>query len=156
MFRTILRLSIAVLLMFGFVAAAAQASPYPHSHKLTLRVLADLSTFDIVPGSALGGTPFAVTGMICEETAMGGPCTPIGDFQCWGWLLASGDAVVSQEYHLFDRGKIQVQGLEDEGKRAVVGGTKAFKNVRGQATAVNLAPFPPEFTINFRLIGSGR
>ena len=147
MFRRILGLCIAVLLMFGFVASEAQAS-----ETFTLRVLADLSTFDVTPGAAGGGVPFYVTGTICEETTIGDPsCTSIGDFFCWGWIPPVGAPVVSQEYHLFGRGKIQTQGLEDEGPRAVVGGTGDFSEVSGEATSVDLSAFPPEFTITFDL-----
>ena len=146
MFGKTLGLSIAVLLMIGFIASEAQAS-----ETFTLRVLADFSSFDVTPGAAGGGVPFYVAGAICADTTIGDPCAPIGDFHCWGWIPPSGVGLVSQEYHLFGRGKIQTQGLEDEGPRAVVGGTGDFSEVSGEATSVDLSPFPPEFTITFDL-----
>ena len=50
-------------------------------------------------------------------------------------------------------GKIQTQGVQDEGPRAVVGGTGEFRNVRGEATGADLSEFP-FFTITFKLIGA--
>ncbi len=62
--------------------------------------------------------------------------------------------VVCQEYDLTDRGKIQVQGVEDDGPRAVTGGTGEFINVRGEMTGSNLSTAFPNFTVTFRLIGA--
>ena len=63
---------------------------------------------------------------------------------------------MSQEYNLFDRGKIQVQGIEDEGPRAVTGGTGDFSNVRGEATGFDLSEFGDtgEFIATFKLKGA--
>jgi hypothetical protein len=65
---------------------------------------------------------------------------------------------VSQEFDIDGRGKIQVQGVEDDGPRAVVGGTGEFRNVRGEATGFDLSEFQSgtfagEFIVNFELIG---
>ena len=78
----------------------------------------------------------------------------MGSFHCWGFFFEPEGAigVVSQEYSLNDRGKIQVQGVEDEGPRAVTGGTGDFRNTRGQMTGADLASFP-DFTVTFDLIG---
>ncbi len=142
---------VGVVLLGGFVASEAQA------RELELRVLADLTTFDTTAPAALGGAAFYVTGDICEDTTPGGACVmPIGEFHCWGWLVGPDQvvAIVSQEYHIFGRGKIQTQGLEDEGPRAVVGGTGYFRNVRGEATGTDFSNFPPEFNITFKLKGA--
>ncbi len=65
-------------------------------------------------------------------------------------------AVVSQEYDLDGRGKIQVQGVEDEGPRAVTGGTGDFRNVRGEATGFDLSDLLAggEFIATFKLTGA--
>ena len=94
---------------------------------LTLRVNTDgFIDFDstIAGTTALGVAAFYVGGDICKELDLGDDCTPIGKFHCWGWLIGPDQAVgpVSQEYNLFERGKILVQGIEAEGPRAVVGG----------------------------------
>ena len=59
--------------------------------------------------------------------------------------------------HLFGRGKIQVQGIEDGSPRAITGGTGEFVNVRGEMTEPtdNGAIFRPEFTVTFKLLGAG-
>ena len=64
---------------------------------------------------------------------------------------------MSQEYDLDGRGKILVQGIEDTGPRAVVGGTGDFTNVRGEATGFDfsdLAGGGNEFTGTFKLKGA--
>ena len=123
---------------------------------LVLRVQNDFSTFDFQAGAGPGG-PFYIRSPICEDTELGGSCVdPIGVFHCWGWLpLGPGGApgLVSQEFELFGRGKIQTQGREDGGPRAVVGGTGEFKNVRGEATGIDVTNFPAEFIATFKLIG---
>jgi hypothetical protein len=103
------------------------------------------------------GFPFYVSGDICKERTLLAPCTPIGLFHCWGWDTGTGFAVVAQEFDLFGHGKIQVQGVEDEGPRAVTGGTGKFRNVRGQATEFDFSKFldtgDGEFLATFQLIG---
>ena len=129
--------------------------------EMELRVKLDLSTFDVAVGTfvAVGGA-FYVAGDICEELDALGPCTPIGSFHCWGWLFDTSDpassAVVSQEFNLDGRGKIQVQGVEDGGPRAVVGGTGDFKKVRGEATGFDFSNFVSdgEFSGTFKLQGA--
>lgn len=134
------------------LGVAAQA----HARALQVRVLVDPSgTFDSVPGVI--GISFYVAGDICAE--LNGPdCTPIGRFHCWGWQTDPGSpdnvVVVSQEFNFFDHGKLQFQGVEDTGPRAVTGGTGAFRNVRGEATGFDFAL--PEFTTTFRLHGARR
>ena len=147
---------VGTMLLVGGVSVA-QAQRTSLSHPINkLRVVADLSTFDVAPAGPGGGTPFYVTGAICQDPTAGNPCHRIGDFHCWGWIPPSGVGLVSQEFHLFGRGKIQTQGLEDGGPRAVVGGTGEFRNVRGEATGVDLSGFPPEFIAVFELQGADK
>ena len=116
--------------------------------KLELRVEADLDTFDMVTRKANAGGPFYVGGTIFDPDTG----DQIGSFHCWGWILKDGTlAVVTQEYDLDGRGKIIVVGVEDEGPRAIVGGTGNFKFARGQATEVDFTNFPPEFSITLRV-----
>ena len=108
------------------------------------------------------GGAFYVAGDICEELDALGPCTSKGSFHCWGWIFDASDpassAVVSQEFELTGRGKIQVQGVEDGGSRAVVGGTGDFRKVRGEATGFDFSNFVSdgEFSGTFKLIGAKR
>ena len=157
MLRKLLVVMVGLTLLGGFAVAKADGK----KGKLELRVRADFGTFDTTGvGTGAGGAAFYVGGDICEEPDLGSACTPMGKFHCWGWLIGPGQEVgpVSQEYHLFDRGKIQVQGIEDEGPRAVVGGTGDFRNVRGEATGFDLSEFGDsgEFIATFKLIGAKR
>ncbi len=155
MLRKLIVIMVGLALLGGFAVTNADGK----KGKLTLRVdttgFMDISTS---PGSP-GGSAFYVSGKICKELVLDdAACTLIGKFHCWGWLIDGGGQVVSQEYDLFDRGKIQVQGIEDEGPRAVVGGTGDFRNVRGEATGFDLSQFGAtgEFIATFKLIGSKR
>ena len=115
---------------------------------MTLRVLADVGLLELI--ATPNGGPFYIPGDIFD------PDTGdlIGKFHCWGWFFDGGaNAVVSQEWELFGRGKIQVQGVEDNGRRAVTGGTGDFRNVRGKMTGADLSAFP-DFTATFKLIGA--
>ena len=159
MLRKLIVIMVGLALLGGFAVAKADGK----KGELVLRVSTDVfMDFDSTIGgaTALGGAAFYVGGDICEEPDLGDDCTPIGKFHCWGWLIGPDQAVgpVSQEYNLFDRGKIQVQGLEDEGPRAVVGGTGDFRNVRGEATGFDLSEFGDsgEFIATFKLIGAKR
>ena len=144
MFRKLFVIVLGLALLGGFTVAEA-------SDKLVLRVdLHEFTTFDAGPVGSLGGFPFYVSGDICKEKTLGGLCTPIGLFHCWGWDTGNGVVVVSQEYDLFDKGKIQVQGVEDEGRRAVTGGTRKFKKVRGEATGFDFSA-GDEFIVTFKL-----
>ncbi len=149
MLRKLIVIMVGLALLGGFAAMEAQA----HGKDLVLRVVADGTTFDQATADtgAMTGFAFFIQGDICEETA--GPCnTVIGTFLCWGWNNG-GLAVVSQEFNLFDRGKIQTQGVEDLGPRAVVGGTGDFRNVRGEVTVDSPTL---DFTATFELIGAKR
>jgi hypothetical protein len=154
MFRKLFVITLGLALLGGVAVAES-------GKNLELRVKLDLSTFDVALGSFVGiGGAFYVTGDICEELVPLGACTSIGTFHCWGWLFDTSDpassAVVSQEFNLDDRGKIQVQGVEDGGPRAVTGGTGDFKNVRGEATGFDFSNFVSdgEFTGTFKLKGA--
>ena len=146
MFRKLFVIMLGIALLGGFTVAEA-------SHVvLKLRVDTNgFATFDSGPAGPGGGFPFYVSGDICKEKTLGGPCTPIGVFHCWGWTTAAGPAVVSQEFDLWGKGKIQVQGVEDEGHRAITGGTRKFKKVRGEATAFDFS-VADEFIVKFNLI----
>ena len=132
-----------------FVVSLAAAGPsYAHGQFLTLDVKPDGGTFTMVDDGNSGG-PFFISGPIF---APGTVVDPIGKFLCWGYFGEEGAVVVvSQEFDLDGRGKIQVQGVEDEGPRAVTGGTGDFRNVRGEADVVFTGPL--NFTSSFRLIG---
>ncbi|MCH7869634.1 MAG: hypothetical protein IH881_18215 [Myxococcales bacterium] len=149
--------------MVGFVLlggfAVAEAGGRKGDGELVLRVDTDgFTTFDQTDDGFAGGAAFYVSGDICEELDLLDDCTAIGTFHCWGWAIGPDQAatVVSQEYHLFGRGKIQVQGVEDEGPRAVTGGTGEFRNVRGEATGFDLSTFLTngDFIATFKLIGA--
>lgn len=150
MFRKLLTVLFCLSLLG--VTAAVQAG------NLKLRVDTDgFADFDSTAAGALGGVAFYVSGKICKELVLLGPCTPKGTFHCWGWIRGDGLGVVAQEFDLDGYGKIQVQGVEDDGPRAVTGGTGAFRNVRGEATGFDFSQFgsgPGEFIADFRLIGA--
>ncbi len=145
---------------FGSIAVAEA------QETLVVRVVADLATFDSAPGSG-GGRAFYVRGQLCPGAVATACTTPIGIFHCWGFNAGGGFSVVNQEYDLFGQGKLMVQGREDTGPRAVVGGTGRFMNVRGQgqytvafpALREGVAGFHgpsglPEFEIAFVLQGA--
>ena len=161
MFRRIFGLSVAVILMLGFVVPEAQAK----KKGLVLRIVADpVNTFDSAPGVLHGGQAFYITGDICQNTTGVGACSVIiGEFHCWGWIPGTGPAGrVTQEFVIFNVGKILLQGAEDLGPRAIIGGTGRFRNARGEAVESDLLPVGapdgmtdrPEFTITFNLIGA--
>ena len=145
-------ITLVLALVFAFTSPA-------YGGNLVLDVRADTSVFDAVftdPEITAGtGCQFYVPGVIYEA----GTDNPIGTFHCWGWdVLCDGGiggaaVVVSQEFNLDGRGKIQVQGIEDGGPRAVTGGTGQFRNVRGEMTGADLSAFP-DFTVTFKLIGA--
>ena len=97
--------------------------------------------FDILPSPIYPGFggPFYTGGTIVDPDSG----LQIGLFHCWGFFFG-GDfqRMVTQEFDIFDRGKIILTGREgpagEEGAggspRAITGGTGDFKNVRGQAT----------------------
>ncbi len=151
MFNRLFIAMVGLALLGGF--AVAEAGP------LVLRVDTDgLTTFDahaVAPG---GGAAFYVGGDICADPTLFATCDVIGTFHCWGWLIGPNRlvAVVSQEYAINGRGKIQVQGIEDAGPRAVTGGTGDFRNVRGEATGFDLTDLfvGGEFIVTFKLIGA--
>ncbi len=144
------QLSRSALLITVLVLGLGLASSPCFAGNLVLRVVADTSPagLDIVPST--NGGPFYIPGDIFD------PDTGdlIGEFHCWGFFFDGfALAVVSQEFELFGRGKIQVQGVEDEGPRAVTGGTGEFRNVRGEMTGADLSAFP-DFTVTFKLIAT--
>ena len=169
MFRKLLFIVLGVVLLGGFTVAEADGK----KGKLVLLVdTHGFLTFDTgAPGDpadptfALGGFPFYVSGDICKEKSLfvphtntPSPCTPIGVFHCWGWdtgRMPPGPVLVNQEYEIWGKGKIQVQGVEDEGPRAVTGGTGKFSNVRGQATGFDFSEFSTtgRFVATFKLAG---
>ena len=165
MIRRIFPLIVGAVLLVGLLATEAQAN----DNKLVLRVVVDLGgSFDSAMADSGPGRAFFVGGTICEKLGPIGTCVSIGTFLCWGWQTDPLDmdarpqvSVVSQEFNIFDRGKIQTQGAEAFGpdsERAVVGGTGDFRNVRGEVTGVvfTLPPSGPtaEFIATFKLIGA--
>lgn len=146
--RTMVAFSLAILL--GSTSPVYAKERLAPKEKLVLDVEADLAAFDAAVGDP--GCAFYVPGVIFEA----GTSNPIGTFHCWGWDVTCNGlsaVVVSQEYNLDGRGKIQVQGVEDEGPRAVTGGTGDFRLVRGQMKGADLSGFP-DFTVTFKLIGA--
>ncbi len=153
MVRRLFVLMVGLALLGGFTVAEAGT--------LVLRVATDGATFDqTTNGVFTGGAAFYIGGVICADPTLFAVCDPIGTFHCWGWLIGPDQVagVVSQEYDLDGRGKIQVQGVEDEGPRAVTGGTGDFRNVRGEATGFDLSDLfvGGEFTATFKLQGAKR
>ena len=146
-------LLIGVLLTVSLTAAGPS---YAHGQNFALDVVVD-GEFSMVSAPVLTmNGPFYISGTIF---APGTTSNPIGTFHCWGYFHGVGDdegllAVVSQEFDLDGRGKIQTQGVEDGGPRAVVGGTGDFANVRGQATRTEFNADLTEFTIRFSLTGA--
>jgi hypothetical protein len=140
----LLTIAVAVALVSSNPALAAK----PDGNTLTVTVVADPGTLDVVP-SAFGG-PFYVGGSI-QDPDTG---DDIGIFHCWGFFFQGGAlGVVTQEYDLFGRGKIILAGVEDSGPRAITGGTGDFRNLRGEADNFTLASFPV-FDVTFTLIGA--
>lgn len=140
---------IAVALVFAsWNPAVAGKPPKPPKgeEKLAVNVLVDFSTFDLVPSD--NGGPFYVGGTILDP----GTGEEIGLFHCWGFFFQGGDlGVVTQEFDFTGRGKIILAGIEDEGPRAIVGGTGDFKEVRGEATGIDFSGLPL-FTVTFNLL----
>ena len=139
-------------LLIGVLLAVSLAAAGPSlAHEkglLVLDVEPDGGTFSMAAADVAGDGAFFISGDIFAS----GGGIPIGEFLCWGYFgQGGGIVVVSQEFNLFERGKIQVQGVEDEGPRAVTGGTGDFRNVRGDADVAFTGPL--DFTISFRLIG---
>ena len=142
-FSHLLVLAVALGLVFGL---ASWSSSSGDDDEFTLFIQADTGQFDMIETSPMNG-PFFVPGDIVDPTTM----AVIGKFRCWGWFFDGGaSAVVSQEYELFGCGKIQTQGVEDEGPRAVTGGTGDFSEVSGEITSAFLGGFP-NFTVTFEL-----
>ncbi len=130
--------TLALILMVGIPTAQAQGE-FTKPGDLVLRVEVDFSTFDLTPSPG-GGGAFYVGGAIFkrgESSANGDEA--IGRFDCWGWQVFAGPAFVLQEWDLFGVGKLQLQGAEDEGPRAVTGGTGEFDDVTGQATGFDFS-----------------
>ena len=139
---------VAVILGIGNPAYGELGDATTVATTLDLRVVADLSTFDMVTRKKNAGGPFYVGGTIFDSLTG----AEIGKFHCWGWSLKDGSlALVNQEFDLTGRGKIILIGVEDPGPRAIVGGTGNFKNARGQATSTDFSNFPPEFTITIKV-----
>ncbi len=156
MFRKLFTILLGIALLGGFAAAEADGKKGKLLLLVDTHVFADFDTG--ASGGPGAGFPFYISGDICKETTLTGassPCTPIGVFHCWGWDDGKGLAVVAQEYDIWGKGKIQVQGVEDEGPRAVTGGTGKYREVRGEATGFDLSEFfdTGRFTANFKLKG---
>jgi len=158
MFRILIIILLGLAFLGGFTVAEANGEKDKLVLLVDTHVFADFDASAPGPG---GGFQFYVSGDICKEKSLMDPgtglptsCTSIGVFYCWGWDNGSGLAVVSQEYGIDGLGKIQVQGVEDEGPRAVTGGTGKFRNVRGQATEFDFSEFfvTGRFVATFELV----
>ena len=164
--RNIFRLSwsaAAVMLILLVGAATSPATAQPQAGQvLKFEVDPDAATF-FAPAGVPG--PFYIEGKIyppgtlnMDGTAPAG-ATSVGNFLCWGFLADSALSggvvgVVSQEFEIFGRGKIQVQGVEDESLRAVTGGSDKFRFARGQAEPRFFSGDPEglSFAITFRVL----
>ena len=156
MFRKLFTILLGIALLGGFTVAQANGKKGELVLLVDTHVFADFDTG--ASGGPGAGFPFYVSGDICQETILTGApsaCTPIGVFRCWGWDDGKGLAVVAQEYDILGEGKIQVQGVEDEGPRAVTGGTGKYREVRGEATGFDFSELfvTGRFTANFKLKG---
>ena len=146
---------IAVVILLAGLLVLELGVPAPALAKkdLELRVVLNFGSFDVAPATG-PGQAFYVEGTICDK--LSGACNPAGTFRCWGWQTLSGlpsnVTVVSQEFEIFGRGKLQVHGVEDSGPRAVTGGTGDFRNVRGEGVFDLSAG--TEFTVRFKLQGA--
>ena len=115
-------------------AMTSPASAAPHGKSIIL----DVDTFGFADFQQVdngGGTgPFYVSGEILApgtSTMIGSDV--IGTFHCWGWIRSpDGLGVVTQEFDIDGRGKIQISGVESDAPRAVSGGTGDFVNARGE------------------------
>ncbi len=118
---------------------------------LVLDVVADPGKPNIVPRPTTGLGPFYFSRAIMDP----GTGELVGKFHCSGFFVNDGVLkVVNQEYYLFDRGMIQVQGIDGENPQAVTGGTGEFDSARGAVTGVDLDSFP-KFTATFWLLRTG-
>lgn len=140
------------LLIVGLLAVSLAVAAPSLAHEkglLILDVVPNGGDFSMVPDPFDPNQgPFYISGTIFVH----GTSEAIGEFHCWGYFAQGGSvAVVSQEFNLDGRGKIQLQGVEDNGPRAVVGGTGDFRNVRGEAQVEFTAS---GFTAAFRLKGA--
>lgn len=139
---------VAIVVALAFTAAHAQTltSRTKDKRLLTVNVLVDFNTFDQVP-SANGG-PFYVGGTILDPDTG----EELGLFHCFGFFFQGGAlALVSQEFDFTGRGKIVLTGIEDEGPRAITGGTGRFRRVRGEAVGIDLSALPL-FTVTFSFV----
>jgi len=152
-------------LIGGGVVAAALATPglsgvarAAGGKSITLDVDANgFADFEVTGTDPAGGTgAFYVSGEIFAP----GTTTHIGDFNCWGYIRADGQAVVNQEFAIDDRGKILIAGIESGAPRAVIGGTGDFSSARGEGILVGFdpdfgtGPDHDTFTIAFSLTGA--
>ena len=165
---TFLYLSILLLvLMIGVPTAQAQfrdldegnqeevVRTLPTGGTTVLRVEVDFPTFDLT-GSPGGGGSFYVAGDIFNEgESSDNGDAPIGRFHCWGWQVSTavGPVFVLQEWNIFGVGKFQLQGAEDGGPRAVIGGTDGFRKVKGEATGFEFSEDGASFEATFKLSG---
>ena len=117
----------------------------------------DFADFEVTGTDPAGG---AGTFYVSGEIFAPGTSDHIGDFNCWGYIRADGQAVVNQEFAIDDRGKILIAGVESGAPRAVIGGTGDFANARSEGILVDfnpnsgLTPDDDTFTIAFSLTGA--
>lgn len=146
------------------VGAAGTAMTSPaHAASGGKSIILDVDTFgfgDFQQVDNGGGTgPFYVSGEILApgtSTTIGTDL--IGTFHCWGWIRSpDGLGVVTQEFDIGGRGKIQISGVESGAPRAVTGGTGDFVNSRGEGIPdIDIFDFnnTGQFRIAFSLTGA--
>jgi hypothetical protein len=157
-------LTIAIVVPFAvasFVVGSVLASkktPKTHFVDLTIKVTPTNPEF-MQQGAHTG--PFLVQGKTVPMglvdnlvDANGDPVDPdyyAGNWNCWGWMInAEGSAGINDEYNLGALGgKVFLQGNMSDATRAIVGGTGAFKNARGEASIQYLDGEPGVFIVRF-------
>lgn len=148
--------SLATITAFAYLSVPegiAEAHPRGKG-ALTLFVDTSASVFSADTPNGNGDANFYIDGEIVDPDTN----NQIGMFRCWGQVRFDGEGVaftvVSQEYRIFGRGAIQVQGLEvGADSIAVIGGTGDFRNARGEGF---FGDFDRGFSMEFHLMGAGR
>ena len=109
---------------------------------------------DVIPtGPFYSEGPLYPAGALDEKGVAPEGAQPIGTFRCWGWIWdGSGESSVhgsaQQSYELDGLGEIQAQG-RDMATKAVIGGTDAFRNARGELIHEDITLENATFRVTF-------
>lgn len=148
--------SLAAITAFAYLSSPDGIAEAGSRGKGTLTLWVDTtdSVFSPDTPNANGDANFYIDGKIVDPDTS----DQIGLFRCWGQVRFDGEdiafTVVSQEYRIFGRGAIQVQGLEiGADSIAVIGGTGDFRNARGEGF---FGEFDAGFSMEFLLLGAER